>query len=76
VILTAIADHRGAREDHEEWIAELHKAERMIEARDSFLLTADNDPIKPTRIYGELRKVLDRDAVVVCDGGDFVSYAG
>ncbi|HEV8299231.1 MAG TPA: thiamine pyrophosphate-dependent enzyme, partial [Acidimicrobiales bacterium] len=30
----------------------------------------------PTRVYGELRAVLDRDAVVVCDGGDFVSYAG
>ncbi|MHB1912950.1 MAG: thiamine pyrophosphate-dependent enzyme, partial [Acidimicrobiales bacterium] len=27
-------------------------------------------------IYGELRRVLDRDAVIVCDGGDFVSYAG
>ena len=40
------------------------------------MLEADSDPIKPTRIYGELRKVLDRDAVVVCDGGDFVSYAG
>ena len=40
------------------------------------MLGADSDPIKPTRIYGELRKVLDRDAVVVCDGGDFVSYAG
>ncbi len=41
------------------------------------LLEADGDPIKPTRVYGELRKRrLDRDAVVVCDGGDFVSYAG
>jgi acetolactate synthase-1/2/3 large subunit len=28
------------------------------------------------RIYGELAQVLDRDAIVVGDGGDFVSYAG
>jgi len=28
------------------------------------------------RIYGELATLLDRDAVVVGDGGDFVSYAG
>ena len=28
------------------------------------------------RIYGELAAMLDRDAVVVGDGGDFVSYAG
>ena len=30
----------------------------------------------PTRIYGELRQRLDRDAIVVNDGGDFVSYSG
>ena len=28
------------------------------------------------RIYGELAEVLDRDAIVIGDGGDFVSYAG
>ena len=28
------------------------------------------------RIYSELAQVLDRDAIVVGDGGDFVSYAG
>ena len=28
------------------------------------------------RIYGELAQLLDRDAIVVGDGGDFVSYAG
>ena len=40
------------------------------------LLAAGDDPIKPTRVYGELRRRLERDAVVICDGGDFVSYAG
>jgi acetolactate synthase-1/2/3 large subunit len=28
------------------------------------------------RIYGELRKLLHRDAIVIGDGGDFVSFAG
>ncbi|MFZ1994484.1 MAG: thiamine pyrophosphate-dependent enzyme, partial [Solirubrobacteraceae bacterium] len=27
-------------------------------------------------IYGELAQMLDRDAIVIGDGGDFVSYAG
>ncbi|MEO5838554.1 MAG: acetolactate synthase [Acidimicrobiales bacterium] len=75
-ILRAFADHRGPREDHEAWIEHLRDAERALGAHDAQLLDADSDPIKPTRIYGELRKMLDRDAVVVCDGGDFVSYAG
>ena len=30
----------------------------------------------PARVYGELLKVLDDDAVVIGDGGDFVSFAG
>jgi acetolactate synthase-1/2/3 large subunit len=54
----------------------LRDAEAAGAAADEPLLTAATDPIKPTRIYGELRRRLDRDAVVVCDGGDFVSYAG
>jgi len=28
------------------------------------------------RVYGELSRLLDDDAVVIGDGGDFVSYAG
>ena len=33
-------------------------------------------PLHPVRVYSELGEVLDRDAIVVGDGGDFVSYAG
>ncbi|HEX6076985.1 MAG TPA: acetolactate synthase [Micromonosporaceae bacterium] len=65
---------RGA--DHAEWVAELRTAEDAARERDRELLEADTDPIKPARVYGELRRVLDRDAVIIGDGGDFVSYAG
>ncbi|HEV2998969.1 MAG TPA: thiamine pyrophosphate-dependent enzyme, partial [Solirubrobacteraceae bacterium] len=33
-------------------------------------------PLHPLRLYAELGAVLDRDAIVIGDGGDFVSYAG
>ena len=33
-------------------------------------------PLHPMRVYGELNDMLDRDAIVIGDGGDFVSYAG
>ena len=75
-VLRAWADHGGGRADHEPWIASLTDAEAAARAADEPLLTAGDDPIKPTRIYGELRTRLDPDAIVVCDGGDFVSYAG
>jgi acetolactate synthase-1/2/3 large subunit len=76
VVLAGFAAHTGARADHEPWLARLRDAEAAAAAADVPLLAAASDPIKPTRIYGELRRRLDRDAVVVCDGGDFVSYAG
>jgi acetolactate synthase-1/2/3 large subunit len=75
-VLRGLADHTADRLDHRGWLAELRDAEEAARAAESPLLEAADDPIKPTRVYGELRKRLDRDAVVVCDGGDFVSYAG
>jgi acetolactate synthase-1/2/3 large subunit len=75
-ILRAFADHTGPRADHEPWIAQLRDAERAEALAETELLAAESDPIKPSRVYGELRAVLERDAVIVCDGGDFVSYAG
>jgi acetolactate synthase-1/2/3 large subunit len=74
--LRALAEHTGRRHDHESWIAELTDAERAATAAEAEFLGADADPIKPSRVYGELRRRLARDAVVVCDGGDFASYAG
>ena len=40
------------------------------------LLAAAADPIKPSRVYGSCAGGSARDAVVICDGGDFASYAG
>jgi acetolactate synthase-1/2/3 large subunit len=74
--LAAIADYTGDRADHGEWVAGLRAAEDAGKARDAEAMAADTDPIKPARIYGELRKVLAPDAVTIGDGGDFVSYAG
>jgi len=76
LVLAGVAGFAGSRVDHDPWIARLRDAEAAAVAADEPLLAATTDPIKPTRIYGELRRRLDRDAVVVCDGGDFVSYAG
>jgi acetolactate synthase-1/2/3 large subunit len=74
--LTGLADYTGPRADHEPWIATLRAEEQAKRAGEAAELEADTDPIHPARIYGELRRALDRDAVVIGDGGDFVSYAG
>jgi acetolactate synthase-1/2/3 large subunit len=58
------------------WLPRLQDAVREAQAADAPLLASGAAPVHPMRIYGELRKVLDDDAVVIGDGGDFVSFAG
>jgi acetolactate synthase I/II/III large subunit len=59
-----------------DWLPRLREAAQQAVAADAALLTSDADPVHPMRVYGELARVLDPDAVVIGDGGDFVSYAG
>jgi acetolactate synthase-1/2/3 large subunit len=58
------------------WLAELQGAARQAADADAEALEADRTPIHPARVYGELRRELADDAVVIGDGGDFVSVAG
>ncbi|MGW0436237.1 acetolactate synthase [Micromonospora sp. NPDC003197] len=76
LILSALAEYSGDRTDHADWIAELRVAEDAAKAKHAAEMAADSDPIRPARVYGELRQVLDPDAITIGDGGDFVSYAG
>lgn len=75
LILSALADRPPAR-DRTEWVAQLREAERAAAEKHADEMAADSEPIRPARVYGELRRVLDPDAVTIGDGGDFVSYAG
>ncbi|WP_283134030.1 acetolactate synthase [Rhizohabitans arisaemae] len=58
------------------WLTRLREAVGTAVAGDAELLGSAADPIHPMRIYGELTRVLEDDAIVIGDGGDFVSYAG
>ncbi|GAA1749898.1 acetolactate synthase [Luedemannella helvata] len=77
LILSALADApAGNRAAHVDWVTQLRQIEDAARQAELAELDADTDPIKPSRVYGELRKVLEPDAVTIGDGGDFVSYAG
>ncbi|HEV2993595.1 MAG TPA: acetolactate synthase [Acidimicrobiia bacterium] len=79
-IFGSLADHasgdRAARSERDAWIVALRDDETARRAADEPRLRAATTPIDPVRVYGELAGRLDRDAIVVGDGGDFVSYAG
>jgi thiamine pyrophosphate-dependent acetolactate synthase large subunit-like protein len=66
----------GGRGRTDAWLAQLREVEAEKRAAEQGELNDDRSPLHPVRVYKELGEVLDRDAIVIGDGGDFVSYAG
>jgi acetolactate synthase-1/2/3 large subunit len=67
---------RGHAQDTSRWVAELRDSETEKRQAERAELEDGRAPLHPMRLYKELGEVLDRDAVIIGDGGDFVSYAG
>jgi acetolactate synthase-1/2/3 large subunit len=66
----------GDGQDTTAWVAHLREKETEKRAAEEAELHDGRAPLHPMRLYKELGEVLDRDAIVIGDGGDFVSYAG
>lgn len=75
-ILDALADGVGTGSDTSAWVDRLRAAEAEKREAERAELHDERSPLHPLRIYGELIDLLDRDAIIIGDGGDFVSYAG
>jgi acetolactate synthase-1/2/3 large subunit len=75
--LSALRDAVGVTEvSSAGWVEMLREAETERRAAERAELDDGRSPLHPMRLYAELQGMLDRDAIVVGDGGDFVSYAG
>jgi acetolactate synthase-1/2/3 large subunit len=74
--LDALRSAAASDVDRSGWIAELRSVEDEKRAAEKAELSDDRAPLHPMRVYGELAQVLDRNAIVIGDGGDYVSYAG
>ena len=75
-VLDGLAAAGGPGAARKAWVADLRDTEQARRAQETELLEAGGERIHPARVYGELRRILERDAVVIGDGGDFVSFAG
>jgi acetolactate synthase I/II/III large subunit len=62
--------------EREQWIADLRAVEIAARQAEPAELADERAPLHPMRVYAELIPLLDRDAIVVIDAGDFGSYAG
>ncbi|MEA2377615.1 MAG: hypothetical protein QOD13_1522 [Thermoleophilaceae bacterium] len=74
--LDALREGAAGGPDRSGWANELREVENEKRAGEQADLTDDRAPLHPLRVYHELNQVLDRDAIVIGDGGDFVSFAG
>jgi thiamine pyrophosphate-dependent acetolactate synthase large subunit-like protein len=75
-ILDALRSEASPGADTGEWVRTLRAAEDEKRAAERAELDDDRAPLHPMRLYRELGELIDRDAIVIGDGGDFVSYAG
>jgi len=75
-ILDALRTEAGGGADTGAWVSTLRAAEDEKRAAERAEFDDDRAPLHPMRLYRELGEVIDRDAIVIGDGGDFVSYAG
>ena len=66
----------GGSAERASWLSSLRETENEKRAGEQDDLADSRAPLHPMRVYGELAQVLDRNAIVIGDGGDFVSFAG
>jgi len=74
--LSALARDAGGGADRGAWVARLRAVELQAREAERADCADDRAPLHPMRVYAELGAMLDRNAIVIGDGGDFVSYAG
>ena len=76
VLASAVGGGSAVSSERSAWVSRLRAIENEKRAAEAPELTDARAPLHPMRIYGELASILDGDAIVIGDGGDFVSYAG
>ncbi|MDQ6772114.1 MAG: acetolactate synthase, partial [Candidatus Dormibacteraeota bacterium] len=59
-----------------EWLEHVATEGAAAATRDETLAAIDSSPVHPARAVAEVERWCDRDAIIVGDGGDFVSFAG
>ncbi len=74
--ISAVAEAADGAPERTEWLERLRVAEAAGRERDRHMIESDSTPVHPARLISEVGRFVDADAIVVGDGGDFVSFAG
>jgi acetolactate synthase-1/2/3 large subunit len=74
--LSSLAAAGDGTPERHDWLEQLRKAEAEARALDRAMIESDSSPVHPARLIAEVNRFADPDAIIVGDGGDFVSFAG
>jgi acetolactate synthase-1/2/3 large subunit len=74
--LHALAAAAAGTPERSKWLEKLRDAEAASRRRDEAMTRSDSSPVHPARLIAEVQQFADPDAIIVGDGGDFVSFAG
>jgi acetolactate synthase-1/2/3 large subunit len=74
--LEAVAAAAEGSPERSQWLEQLRAAEAAGRERDRAMTESDTSPVHPARLIAEVGRFVDDDAIVVGDGGDFISFAG
>jgi thiamine pyrophosphate-dependent acetolactate synthase large subunit-like protein len=74
--LGMLASAAAGAPERTEWLEKLREAEAAARHRDRAMVESDSSPVHPARLIAEVAGYADDDAIVVGDGGDFISFAG
>ena len=74
--LAALAVAVGGAAERVTWLDRLREAEASSRSRDELMTRSDSSPVHPARLIAEVDRFADPDAILVGDGGDFISFAG
>jgi acetolactate synthase-1/2/3 large subunit len=74
--LTALAAAADGVPARTAWLEAISEAETNVRLGEQAMTGSDALPVHPARLIAEVARFIDQDAIVVGDGGDFISFAG
>jgi acetolactate synthase-1/2/3 large subunit len=74
--LAALGEAVRGTHKRDAWLEKLRVADASSRKKDQATTQSDSSPVHPARLIAEVDRYCDEDAILVGDGGDFVSFAG
>ncbi|GAC1637943.1 MAG: acetolactate synthase [Candidatus Dormibacteraceae bacterium] len=74
--LAALAEAVRGTKERTSWLEKLREADTASRLRDEAMTRSESSPVHPARLITEVDRYCDPDAILVGDGGDFISFAG